>query len=384
MMKIVIYDPLYANIGHFYRYNIFLVEILSSLDEVASIEIIGSDSKLKNLSDISDKVTVTPIEQVEDIQILSLKAKGAQKIFLAFDLFKQYMRVIKYLNRSAKDTIILFPSQGQLPFWLAAKFLKRKYYVSAISTRWFFSSTIFQQFLKSLFVSFLKKSELCLFTEVIYKNNAEKLGILKTLVMPDRYLKKGEALLKQGDGNKKIRLTTLGTISNDKNPIKFINALSAIDKDILSTIEYYIAGKVIDDCKIELEKAIRGQDWINFEDNYISAEKYEELIAGTDFLVIPYPTEYTKYLTSGVMWDCFERKKAIICPESELFGYYINNYQIGYLYNEQKMGELFKSIIAQKTSFFKQLNDNYQLLTSDFSKQKLTDDFEKALTGRNK
>jgi YbbR domain-containing protein len=80
MMKIVIYDPLYANIGHFYRYNIFLVEILSSLDEVASIEIIGSDSKLKNLSDISDKVTVTPIEQVEDIQILSLKAKGAQKI----------------------------------------------------------------------------------------------------------------------------------------------------------------------------------------------------------------------------------------------------------------------------------------------------------------
>jgi glycosyltransferase involved in cell wall biosynthesis len=210
------------------------------------------------------------------------------------------------------------------------------------------------------------------------------LGILKTLVMPDRYLKKGEALLKQGDGNKKIRLTTLGTISNDKNPIKFINALSAIDKDILSTIEYYIAGKVIDDCKIELEKAIRGQDWINFEDNYISAEKYEELIAGTDFLVIPYPTEYTKYLTSGVMWDCFERKKAIICPESELFGYYINNYQIGYLYNEQKMGELFKSIIAQKTSFFKQLNDNYQLLTSDFSKQKLTDDFEKALTGRNK
>jgi len=380
-MKIVIYDPLYSKIGHFYRYNNFLVEVLSSLDAVSAIEVVGSDDKLKDSAAISDKVTVTIIEQANDIQILSLKAKGAQKISLAFKIFKQYARIIKYFNTLDSDSVILFASQGQIPFWLAAKSLKKKYHVSAISTRWFFGETFFQKFLKGVFMSFLKKAELNFFTEKVYKDNAAKLGIMNSLVMPDRYLKESFDEVKKNKTGEKIRLTTLGTISNDKNPINFINALSTANGSILSGIEYNIAGKVIDDCKDRLEQAIAGQNWIKFEDNYISAEKYEELITNADFVVIPYPYEYTKYLTSGVMWDCFERKKAIICPESELFGYYINKYKIGYLYNERNMEDVFKAIIAQKDSFFNELDNNYKLLTSDFSKGKLTLDFKKVLTG---
>ena len=378
-MNILLYDPLFSDIGHFLRYNKYLTELLSDMDEVTTITVIAENKKLLSLAAVSAKVNVLYIDtEINSLQIKSMQAKGWQKIKLFFKAYGNYSKIINKINLSDAD-LVFFASQGQLPFWLNIRKLRLKYIVSAISIKWIYKEKGLRNFLYTQYSYFLKRAELNLFTEIYYKDICEKEGVSKGLVMPDRYLSPVASFQQNAIFGEKIKFLTVGTISKTKNPLSFVKEWVQFTPELMEYIEYEIAGKAMDASGIELAKLVENCKNIQFTDAYISDVAYEKLMADADFMVIPYSSDYTKYVTSGVMWDCFERGKPIFCPDIEPFKYYINQFKIGYLYKE---GELEKSIVAlieEKNSFLADLKLRYQQLYDLNSKENLLSLFKKQL-----
>ena len=378
-MNILLYDPLFSDIGHFLRYNKYLTELLSNMDEVTTITIIAENKKLLSLAEVSAKVKVLYVDtEIKSLQIKSMQAKGWQKMKLFFKAYSNYSKIIKKINISDAD-LVLFASQGQLAFWLNMRKLRLKYIVSAISIKWIYKEKGLRNFLYTQYSYFLKRAELNLFTEIYYKDICEKEGVSKGLVMPDRYLSPVASFQQNAIFGEKIKFLTVGTISKTKNPLSFVKEWVQFTPELMEYIEYEIAGKAMDASGIELAKLVENCKNIQFTDAYISDVAYEKLMADADFMVIPYSSDYTKYVTSGVMWDCFERGKPIFCPDIEPFKYYINQFKIGYLYKE---GELEKSIVAlieEKNSFLADLKLRYQQLYDLNSKENLLSLFKKQL-----
>ena len=378
-MNILLYDPLFSDIGHFLRYNKYLTELLSNMDEVTTITIIAENKKLLSLAEVSAKVKVLYVDtEIKSLQIKSMQAKGWQKMKLFFKAYSNYSKIIKKINISDAD-LVLFASQGQLAFWLNMRKLRLKYIVSAISIKWIYKEKGIRNFLYTQYRYFLKRSELNLFTEIFYKEISEKEGVFKGLVMPDRYLSPINFFNESAIFKDKIKFLTVGTISKSKNPLSFVKEWVRLKPEILKYIEYEIAGKAMDISGIELVKEIENCKNILFTDAYIADDAYEKLMKEADFMVIPYSGEYTKYVTSGVMWDCFERGKPIVCPDIEPFKYYINQFKIGYLYKEGELEKTIALLIAEKTIFLKDLKLKYQKMHELYSKEKLLFLFKKHL-----
>lgn len=370
-MRIVVYDPLYSEMGHFYRYNHFLVELLSSINLVSSIIVVAENPKLIELEQISAKVKVVFIDtKLDSIQTKSIKSKGVEKVTFGIQAVKNYLKIIKYINQSKYD-FVLFSSQGQVPFWLVVRFLQIPYLVSAISIKWLFDSTFPNRFLRNLYVLFLKSSKLNLFTEEVYKRKALEFNILSSTVMPDRYLV-NNINCNTHNKDQKIKLVTVGTISKNKSPLNFLQEWNTIDQKIVFNFQYNIYGKVVDDSLNELEEIIKVTPDVNHENGYVSSGQYNEILKEADFAVIPYSSEYTKYATSGVMWDCFVRKIPILCPNDELFNYYINTFHIGYTYKIGEIDNALSKILRERHSFFDSLNKNYDNLFSINTRKHLT------------
>ena len=172
------------------------------------------------------------------------------------------------------------------------------------------------------------------------------------------------SLIKSENSHEKIKLLTLGTISSNKNPIKFLKQFKELEKNIQSRFEYKIYGKIVEENLDELWDLVNEIEPVVLKDEYINQELYVELMSEADLVVIPYSGEYLKYATSGVMWDCFEKSKPILCPEHELFMLYINRYQIGYTYNQKNFNTVLKEITNNTP---KKMINNFEKLQNDFA-----------------
>lgn len=371
-MKIIIYDPLYSSMGHFYRYNYFLVRLLNSMDFVRETIIVTGNEELGKLEKEFSKVSTSYLKnEVKSVQEKSMKLKGFAKISLQFKTFQSYRKIISQIN-SLEGDVVFFSSNGLLSFWLSVMSLKKKYIVSAISTKWINDKGGVRYAQYFLYKKFLLRSLFNLFTEQMYCNKAEGEGIKNGIVFPDRYLESAKER-KYGSDNSIIRLVTLGTISSIKSPVPFLKAWQKTDTKILQGFVYGIYGKVMDDSRKELEELTQQCRNVTFCDDYISSAKYDLLMEESDFMVIPYSLDYTKYLTSGVMWDCFQAQKPILCPDIEPFRYYVKKFQIGYLYKENELATTLTHIIKEYPSFKEKLGQNFEELVAEHSFNKLLD-----------
>ena len=245
-------------------------------------------------------------------------------------------------------------------------YLKKKYLVSAISIRWLYDIRSVIRFpLRAIYTKFLRSSLMVFVTEKCYLNVLENHKILQAAVLHERFLSRNiESNIESNnsiDSNKPLRLVTLGTVSSEKNPVSFVRDLNSIKDDKL-IYEYRIYGKSMDPIGVELRELVNRNANIHYCDEYISNNDYDDLLEWADFVVIPYSENYTKYMTSGVMWDCFERRKLIICPDCELFRHYIDLYKIGFIYTCETLGPLIVTLSANKNSIKQELQLNYERL----------------------
>jgi hypothetical protein len=367
-MKILVFDPLYSSIGHFYRYNKFILNMLSDIDVIKEITYIDNENEGKDYTAVSNKIKIyNPKLKNSSFQIKTMQIKGIfDKVSLHYNALGRYRTIVDYINKSDYD-FVFFTSAGQISFWLALRQLKVPYIVSPITIKWLYDKFSLKHLLYSYYLEFLKKADFVFITEEYLREVILLHGINKVAVLHDRYLNpksKDRSDSFSSDERAPLNLLTIGTISDNKNPIQFLELLHSLDFSSKNVI-YKIVGKSIDESgKIVKELS---HDFLNvhFIDKYLTQDDYLKYILEADFIVIPYEWTYTRYVTSGVMWDCFEHRKPIICPFIEPFKSYIKKYRIGFLYDYKTIDKLIEEITSNRVEIINQIKQNYINLYED-------------------
>lgn len=369
-MKVTIYDPLFSSIGHYSRYNKFIVELIDEIDEIDEIVFFSDNPDFNlNIKTKHNIKVVKHIGKIHSIQDLSNNSKGIGIISLGIKSFLHYIKLMHLIQKESAN-VNLFLSQGIFTFWLAVLFKNVSFSVSVISCKWLFDDGL-RKPLKWLFKKFIKRSNGTIFTETIYEKYFEKYNLEYSIVIPDRYLYEISQPKDIDVNTNKINLISLGTISSSKNPIDFVNEFISIDETLKEKIQYTICGKIQDENVANiLEKASLDNNNISLINNYLPEDLFNELLNSADFVVIPYNDSYTNFATSGVMWDCISNQKPFISPSNKLFSFYAEQYGIGMSFKKGKLNELLKDLTKNKSSIKAMMNENYKLLFNLYSKEK--------------
>ncbi len=383
-MKILVYDPFFSEIGHYYRYNKYILQMLCKVEYLDQIIYLTHSQLADEYAGISRKIIVEKInEDFDSLQIRSRKASNyLKKYYLYKHYVKPYNNIIDYINKASVD-FVFFTSQGWYSFWLAIKRLKKEYIVSAILIKPIYHKYSIKFLLYWSFCNLLRKSKMILVTEDCYKAVLNKHGLFNVEVLPDRYLSNiNDKYEKDRNQTKdhKLRLVTVGTISKTKNPISFLKTFLTL-KFTEQPVSYLIIGKSLDETGSIITKIISRSSNVLYFDKYQTREAYQKTLTDADFIVIPHEEDYTKYATSGIMWDAFQKKKPILCPNIEPFSYYINRYKIGILYNydNDNIHSVIRYISKNRTDIVSMSKKNYSILFKDFRFESVYSKFHKTL-----
>ncbi len=376
-MKIVIYDPLFSEVGHFMRYNVFMSQIIAYSGNVSEVVVIGPTGLKNHLDDKSEKIHFVELtEDVKNFQTKTIELGFVKKILVYARAISSYKTIIDGIIK-IEPSIVFFSSQGNLPFWIALLFSRSfRFIISAISIRWLHKEKLTDNINWYLYKKVLNKAFKISVTEEIYKKYLATKDIHNTFVFPDRVLGESSFQIPRNEGQS-ISLVTLGTISRIKSPLNFIKSFMEFSR--INSFKYTVIGKVMDDSSSELSLITKNSENIAFEDRYVRNDEFELLMTEANFVVIPYGEEYTKYATSGVMWDCFERRIPIICPDHSIFRFYLSRFRVGYLYNSNNLHEILNGILDNDSSFYLNLENEFESLHQAFSRDSLVNMFHNQL-----
>lgn len=126
-----------------------------------------------------------------------------------------------------------------------------------------------------------------------------------------------------------------------------------------NNLKLIIAGSVQDDKMLkELKKISEESSNIEFLNEYLSQEKYDELIGRTKCVILPYIDDYYNESSSGVVFDILFRKKPVVIRKYEVFNFIEEN-SIGYLYNKLEDLELDQFIEEGQYNIYQNNIDKY-------------------------
>lgn len=149
------------------------------------------------------------------------------------------------------------------------------------------------------------------------------------IVVSDYFYDPKENLYKEGNGSIKNNqwkydFSIIGIIREDKNIEDVINTFSGTNYNVC------IAGRIVDATRLEnLKEKISSN--IQIINDYISEEKYKEIITNSKFIVLPYKKGYN-HTSSGVIFDAIYNKKPVIVSNVDSFTF-IKKEQLGIVYN---------------------------------------------------
>ena len=131
---------------------------------------------------------------------------------------------------------------------------------------------------------------------------------------------------------KKIILTTLGFQNQEKNPLNFIKYLQKVN-DNFYPYKYYIIGHIEKKTYEEINKISKTNKNIVVKNQYLKFIEYKKYLNKSDVIIIPQSKNY-EYMSSGIIWDCFSYKKNFFAPNNSLVRFYLNKYNIGFIYKK--------------------------------------------------
>ena len=361
-MKIVIFDPSYSDVGHHQRYNRMILTLLSDMVDVEKIIYVSNKEEGIDFERISNKITnIEKFSEIKnktkiDYEVIGLFHRWLHFLLMYFAKFKHYINVNRYINKLDCD-FVFFTYNGHAPFWASSFILKKKFIISTISIKWIYDSKSYRFFLYLFYKWFICKAKLIIVTEEIYKNTLLNNGIRNVNLLYDRYLVNNDT--NRNTQTRKamtINLLTIGTMAYTKNPLNFVRLLQKCKN---SKYKYEIYGKSFDGVAEDLYRQIENDKCITYHSGYIEENIYHAAFEVSDFIVIPYENSYTKHSTSGVMHDCFEKNKPILCPDIEPFRSYIKKYRIGLLYTNETLEEIMVCLTISGFEIAQYLVANY-------------------------
>jgi hypothetical protein len=388
-MKVIVFDPLYSNVGHFFRYNKYILTLLADMPPIKEIIYISNKDEGRVYEKISKKIRVVSAEDGDQYsrttaQDSLYQTNGIARIKLYTSQMLSYFYIIKRINGLEGD-ICFFTNNGMIPFWIAVILkLRKKYVVSVISLKSIYEKHSKKHFFYALYRRFLRRAAYIFVTEEPYKKLLnDLLRIHHVAVLHDRFLRNKDSM-SAGDLNIKedatIKLLSLGTMASAKNPVEFVRLLKGVSETIKSHFKYNIVGKSHDGTGDILDNLITSEPCVNYHNSYISDIEYDVLMLNSDYVVIPYSGEYTNFMTSGVMWDCFEQQKPIICPDNELFRFYVSKYNIGFIYTNDTLDSRLENLIKNKDEIKNLFQQNYKKMYDDYSYANTLESFSTALS----
>ena len=100
-MKILVFDPLYSSVGHFHRYNRYILSILENTPHIEEIIYISNDGEGLLYEKLSSKVkSIDDVSDINSAQLRFIETKGIARIRLHLVMVREYLRIIKYINKN--------------------------------------------------------------------------------------------------------------------------------------------------------------------------------------------------------------------------------------------------------------------------------------------
>ena len=148
-------------------------------------------------------------------------------------------------------------------------------------------------------------------------------------VVPDYIYTPSESQSQDANLQKKYDFSTLGIICKDKGTPAMAKRLKNTSYRVL------IAGKPQnEDIKLEMEDICRDSPNITLYLNYLPENEYKRAIQESRYCILNYSGAYSEH-SSGVVFDLLYQNIPIIARRCR-FLQFIEDYQLGYLYNDIK------------------------------------------------
>ena len=347
-MKIGIFDPNLEEFGHYIYFNKHIAKLLDSKDnKLVFLDIAGifhknysqnlrleeSTFQFVNVSDVPCPSDRENNHIYDDVTHLS-----QYKMYMSDrSWYKEVFKKISALNLD----ITLITSHGRAPMFTVVpnfKFgiiLHTSRILKVYGKHWL--QTFLRRISRKFNKKFLDKSSIIFTLELYLVKELQREGLNNVFYVPYKCF--NSAMDKNfpsdyGLKENEFTLLTIGVIYKGKGLDSVLNIYDKYNLDTpysivgLSSGEY---GNLIDKKVQELQTRNLPVKRIPM---YLSDEEYRNFISKADFVLLPYSvTRYDQ--TSGVMYDALEQNTPIIAPAIEPFKSYVENYDIGLLYNPE-------------------------------------------------
>ena len=370
--NIIYFDPFYdEKYGHYYNFTIDKCKRFQKAFN-SQIYFITTDDRNNFPYKISKLLIKTNKKTLKNIGSSLIKLKGLKKFNFLLTLIFYYIRAIKKIN-SLNAEYVIYGSTGNIIFWfLSLILLKKKYLLIVISLYNHENNNIFFKSIFSFFsFKFFNSAELIFCLEETFKNKLKKFGLSKIYLLQERSLidrtKKSEISI---TNPQKIKIVSIGTLSEFKNNFNDIESLFEISSNN-KMVSYEIYGKFSDyENVIKKYKTLKKHKSF-IHDIYLSEDKFIREIIKADIIFFPYKKNYLENMTSGILYNVFQFRKFILCPNHPIFEYYIKNFKIGRIFNNKNdLKKIINEFHFLNSNLNSELENGYNNLFEKFSEEK--------------
>jgi hypothetical protein len=195
----------------------------------------------------------------------------------------------------------------------------------------------------------LKKTHGFMVLDIFVKENLEMIMGCnnKINVIHSRDIK-ALSLIKNNTSN--IKVSFIGSMNAHKD---ILTLIEIIEEDKYLDIEFYFYSKGIS-CYFKNSNL---KNKVTVKDEYFSNEDYEYYLKSSDFVYLAYKSDYGVRF-SGMLCDALSNGCQLICNDNLSFDYYIDKYNVGYIFkNKKELNNILKNI--RKLDLNKEIYNDY-------------------------
>lgn len=177
----LVYDPQFIGLGHYIRFNKYILEMLCKIDETGEVIYLGKKI-YKNR-----KIKFKKLDSLSSFNYRYYSK--LKKIFFLFISTFKTLNIVFTLNKHHKNKTLILLSEGGIFFnFFMLIFYKGPYLIYTISIENFFKKGFIGFLYKKIYRINYLKSKVIIVTNKISRRKLIKMNIKNVFILPERYL----------------------------------------------------------------------------------------------------------------------------------------------------------------------------------------------------